>query len=128
MKKKRILLVEDHSITRRGLKSYLSSACPELDVEEARNGREALDCVAAQPPAVIIMDMVMPRLDGATATKEIKASWPEVKIILLLLDPGQGQSALESGADAYLLKDSDPGSLLEVISDMGIPSLGAGDT
>ena len=127
MKKKRILIVEDHSITRRGLKNYLSSAYPELEIYEARNGREAVDCVAEEPPDVIIMDMVMPRLDGANATREIKARLPEVKILLLLLDPGQGQLALESGADAYLLKDSDPGELLEILSEMGIASLETGD-
>ena len=120
MKKKRILVVEDHSITRRGLKNYLSSANPALEIEEARNGRQAVDHVAAKPPDVIIMDMVMPHLDGASATQEIKASWPEVKVLLLLLDPEQGQSALESGADAYLLKDSDPGELLEVLEEMCI--------
>lgn len=126
MKKKRILVVEDHSITRRGLKNYLTSAYPEFKIEEARNGREAVDRVAAQIPDAIIMDMVMPRVDGTRATQEIKAHWPEVKIVLLLLDPGQGQSALESGADAYLLKDSDPGELLEVLGEMGITSLEAG--
>jgi DNA-binding NarL/FixJ family response regulator len=126
MKNKRILVVEDHSITRRGLKNYLLSAYPEFEIEEARNGREAVDRVVGQIPDAIIMDMVMPRVDGARATQEIKAHWPEVKIVLLLLDPSQGQSALESGADAYLLKDGDPGELLEVLGDMGIASPQAG--
>jgi DNA-binding NarL/FixJ family response regulator len=122
MKKKHILIVEDHSITRRGLKNYLLSAYPELEIEEARNGREAVDRVAAKAPDLIIMDMIMPRMDGASATYEIKASWPEVKILLLLLDPRQGQSALESGADAYLLKDGDPGELIDAVGDLGIAS------
>lgn len=122
MKKKHILIVEDHSITRRGLKNYLLSAYPELEIEEARNGREAVDRVAAKAPDLIIMDMIMPRMDGASATCEIKASWPEVKILLLLLDPRQGQSALESGADAYLLKDGDPGELIDAVGDLGIAS------
>ncbi len=123
MDSKRILIVEDHSITRRGLKNYLSSAYPELEIEEARNGREAVDRVAENAPDVIIMDMVMPRMDGARATRDIKARWPEVKILLLLLDPRQGQSALDSGADAYLLKDGDPGDLIDAVGDMGIASL-----
>jgi two-component system NarL family response regulator len=126
MKKMRILIVEDHSITRRGLTNYLLSAYPEIEIEEARNGREAVDRVAAQPPDAIIMDMVMPRMDGARASREIKARWPEVKIVLLLLDPGQGQSALDSGADAYLLKHSDPGDLLEVLGELGITTAEAG--
>jgi DNA-binding NarL/FixJ family response regulator len=128
MNNKRILLVEDHSLTRRGLKNYLLSAFPEIKVEEAKNGREAVDRVSVQLPDVIIMDMIMPRLDGARATQEIKSSWPGVKIILLLLDPGQGQLALECGADAYLLKEGDGGELLSILREMGIASLEEGDT
>jgi len=120
MKQKRILVVEDHSITRRGLTNYLSSASPFVEIEQARNGREAVDLVAQNPPDIIVMDMVMPRMDGSSAAREIKADWPDVKILLLLLDPGQGQLALESGADAYLLKDSDPGELLEVLEELGV--------
>ena len=127
MEKKRILVVEDHSITRRGLKNYLLSAYPELEIEEARNGREAVDRVAEALPDVIIMDMVMPRMDGASATREIKARWPQVKIVLLLLDPEQGQSALDCGADAYLLKEGDTRELLKILGEMGITSLEEGD-
>ena len=127
MKKKRILVVEDHSITRRGLTNFLLSVNSELEVVEARNGREAVDQVAKKPPVVIIMDMVMPHMDGARAALEIKSSWPAVKILLLLLDPGQGQSALDSGADAYLLKDSDPGELLEVLAEMGLSAFNQAD-
>ena len=123
MKIQTILVVEDHTISRRGLKNFLSAAYPEFEIEDARNGREAVDRVSAhQPPDVIIMDMVMPRLDGVKATREIKSQWPEVKIILLILDPGQGQLALESGADSYLLKTSDSGELLAVLGDMGLPT------
>ncbi|MEA3441525.1 MAG: response regulator transcription factor [Chloroflexota bacterium] len=116
--KKRILVVEDHTITRHGITNYLLSAYPNLEIEEARNGREAVDRIAEETPDVIIMDMVMPRMDGARATREIKAGWPSVKIVLMLLDPKQGQLALESGADAYLLKDGDPGELLGVLEEM----------
>ena len=119
----RILLAEDHAITRRGLKSYLIAAYPGVEIEQARNGREALDRVAIMPPDVVIMDMVMPRLDGARAAQEIKSSWPEVKILLLLLDPAQGGLALASGADAYLLKCGDPEELLDALEDMGIAVL-----
>jgi CheY-like chemotaxis protein len=125
MKMKYILVVEDHSITRRGLCNYLSSAFPEFEIQEARNGRDAVDQVAAQQPDVIIMDMVMPRMDGGTAAEEIKLHWPEVKILLLLLETEQGHRALESGADAYLLKYGDPGELVKVLGDLGITSVEA---
>ena len=115
-----IVLVEDHAITLRSLKNYLMAVYPEFEIKYARNGREAVNRVAIQPPDVIVMDMVMPYLDGAKATQEIKARWPEVKIILLLLDPKQGHLALESGADAYLFKSGDVNDLVSVLGEMGI--------
>ena len=118
----RILVVEDHAITLRSLKNYLMAVYPEFEIKFARNGREAVNRVAIQPPDVIVMDMIMPYLDGAKATQEIKARWPEVKIILLLLDPKQGHLALESGADAYLLKNGDVNDLVSVLGDMGLAS------
>ena len=127
MKKKRILVVEDHSITRRSLMAFLTSKWPEFAIEEARNGREAVERVTAHPPDAIVMDLVMPHLDGAKATREIKAQWPEVKIIILILDPGQGQQALQAGADAYLLKEGDPGELLALISELVVPDSESGD-
>ena len=116
----RILVVEDHAITLRSLKNYLMAHFPGHEIKYARNGQEALERVASQPPDVILMDMVMPRLDGARATEEIKRNWPEVKVILLLLDPHQGQKAIYCGADAYLLKEGEPGELLEILKDMGL--------
>lgn len=127
MSKKRILVVDDHSITRRSLMALLTSKWPEFAVEGARNGREAVDKVAAHPPDAVVMDLVMPHLDGAKATREIKAQWPEIKVIILILDPSQGQQALEAGADAYMLKEGDPGELLDLISELGVPDSESGD-
>jgi len=127
MRKKRILVVDDHSITRRSLMALLTSKWPGFAVESARNGREAVDKVTAHPPDAIVMDLVMPHLDGAKATREIKAQWPEVKVIILILDPDQGQQALEAGADAYLLKEGDPGELLAVINELVVPDSETGD-
>jgi DNA-binding NarL/FixJ family response regulator len=118
MKKKHILVVEDHSLTRRSLMAFLNSKWPELTIEAARNGREAVDKVAAHPPEVIVMDLVMPHLDGAKATREIKSQWPEVKVIILILDPNQGNQAVQAGADGYLLKDGDPNELHTLISEL----------
>ena len=118
--KKRILVVKDHAITLRSLKNYFMAVYPKVEIKYARNGREAVDWVAVQPPDVVVMDLVMPHLDGARATQEIKAGWPEVKVVLLLLDPKQGKLALESGADAYLLIGSDPHELVAVLGDLGL--------
>jgi two-component system NarL family response regulator len=73
------------------------------------------------------MDLVMPHLDGAKATREIKAQWPEIKIIILILERSQGQQALQAGVDAYLFKEGDPGELLAVISELGVPDSESGD-
>lgn len=127
MNQKRILVVEDHSITRCSLMALLNSKWPEFTIEDSRNGREAVDKVSDHPPDVIVMDLVMPRLDGAKTTREIKAQWPEVKVILLLLDPRQGQQAFESGADAYLLKEGNPDELLTLISELIVPDSESGD-
>lgn len=102
------------------MKNYLLAVNSGLEIEQARNGREALDRVAAKLPDVIIMDMVMPRLGGARATRQIKANWPEVKILLLLLDPTQGGLALESGSDAYLLKSGNSQELLNILEELGV--------
>ena len=127
MKKKRILVAEDHSITRRGLTNFLSSAYSDIEIEEVRNGREALNRVTKSQPDMIIMDMVMPHMGGGSATREIKTSWPEIKVILLILDPEQGKHALDCGADAYLLKEGDTGELLEVIRELFISVPDTGD-
>jgi DNA-binding NarL/FixJ family response regulator len=127
MSKKRILIVDDHSITRRSLMALFTSKWPEFTIEGARNGREAVDKVIALPPEAIVMDLVMPHLDGAKATREIKAQWPEVKVIILILDPSQGQQALQAGADAYLLKEGDPDELLTLISELILTDSESGD-
>lgn len=98
--------------------NFLTSKWLDYVVEEARNGREAVTKVTAHPPDVIVMDLVMPHLDGAWATREIKAQWPEIKVIILVLEPSQGQGALQAGADSYLLKDSDPDELPGVIREL----------
>ncbi len=128
MSKKRILVVDDHSITRRSLMALLTSKWPDSAVESAKNGRSAVDKVTAHPPDAIVMDLIMPHLDGAKATREIKAHWSEIKVIILILDPSQGQQALEAGADAYMLKEGDPGELLDLISELVVADSESGDT
>ena len=117
MNKQRILVVEDNAVALRSLQKYLAAVFPSIEVSSARNGREAIDQAAKLSPDLVIMDMVMPRMDGAKAAQEIKARWPKIKVVLLLLDPKQGQLALESGADAYLLKTDDSSDLLSLLEE-----------
>ena len=83
MNKIRIVIADDHSLMRIGLKSFLSSV-PDMDVVgEAENGEQALDMVLSTHPDVVVMDLMMPVVDGAEATRRILAAAPETKVIIL---------------------------------------------
>ncbi|SMB92597.1 response regulator [Deinococcus hopiensis] len=113
----RVLLVDDHDVVRQGLRMYLGLD-DELEViGEARNGQQAVTLVAADPPNVVIMDLLMPVMDGVTAIREIKRQHPEVEIIALTsaLDDSKVIGAVEAGACGYLLKDASSNVLLEAI-------------
>jgi DNA-binding NarL/FixJ family response regulator len=105
-----LLLVDDQSLIRRGLKALLKPE-PELMVlGEAGNGREALDWLrsATQLPDVILMDVRMPEMDGVAATGAIVQEFPTVKILILTTfdDTEYVAQALQNGASGYLLKDT----------------------
>ena len=103
----RILLADDHKITRQGLRSLLEKQ-PDLEVvAEAEEGRTAVDLVQELVPNVVIMDVSMPDLNGMEATRQIVAEFPNVKIIALSMhsDSLFVTEMLRSGASGYLLKD-----------------------
>jgi DNA-binding NarL/FixJ family response regulator len=104
MNVQRILVVDDHHAVRRSLMTLLREVYPGAGIEEAHNGREALDVVAADPPDLVLIDAVMPHVDGIEATRQIKARWPQVRVLVLVLDLRQRDRALDAGADAWLLK------------------------
>jgi DNA-binding NarL/FixJ family response regulator len=111
----RVLVVDDHTVVRRGVVAYLE-ALEDVDVAgEAGNGREALDQLAraaahAELPDVVLMDLQMPELDGVTATGEIVRCFPGVKVVILTSfgETERVHAALEKGASGYLLKDAGP--------------------
>jgi DNA-binding NarL/FixJ family response regulator len=111
----RILVVDDHHAVRRGLAIYLREACPQAHVDEAQGGRQAICLVAAEPPDVVVMDVVMPDLDGVQATRQIKAQQPGIKVIGLSLNWRQSELALDAGADACFLKGQTPHDLVTII-------------
>ena len=103
-----VLLVDDHVLVRQGMKLLLGQD-PELQVVgEAGNGLEALKQTELLRPQVILMDLLMPIMDGITAIGEIKARFPDVEIIALtsVLEDASVVSAVRAGAIGYLLKDS----------------------
>jgi len=108
LRKYRIVIAEDYTIVREGLRSLLSSY-PDFEiVGEAEDGREAIQCVERLKPDLILMDLSLPRTDGMTAIKEIKYRSPETKILVLTVHKTEGyvRRALEAGANGYILKDA----------------------
>ncbi len=113
----RVMLVDDHGMVRRGLAAFLSIQ-PDLSlVGEAANGQEAIaECERSQPD-IILMDLIMPEMDGATAIKIIKERWPNIQIIALTSFPEKDlvHRALQSGAISYLLKNVSANDLAKAI-------------
>ncbi len=105
----RVILADDHAILRRGL-TILLEARPEVTVvAEASDGREAIDLTERLRPDVVIMDVAMPRFNGIQATREIRARFPQTKVVILSAhgDPDSLGHAMVAGASAFLIKRSD---------------------
>lgn len=106
--KNRIVIAEDHTILREGLRSLLSSHSDFEIVGEAEDGREAIRCVENLSPDLVLMDLSMPRMNGMGAIREIKKRFPETKILALTVHKTEEYvlATLEAGSDGYLLKDA----------------------
>jgi NarL family two-component system response regulator LiaR len=103
----RVLLVDDHAMVRRGLATFLKVFDDLQLAGEAENGADAIQRCAENPPDVVLMDMVMPGMDGVSATRAIRRQFPKVQV-LALTSFKEGElikNALEAGAIGYLLKD-----------------------
>jgi DNA-binding NarL/FixJ family response regulator len=105
----RVLIVDDHAVVRRGLRGFLD-LLDDIEVAgEAENGLEAVEASARLVPDVILMDLLMPELDGLGAIAQIKSAQPEIEIVALtsFIEEEKVTTALEAGATGYLLKDAD---------------------
>ncbi len=113
----RVLLVDDHAVVRSGLGAFLMVYDDLELVGEAENGRDALRMVPELNPDVIIMDLVMPEMDGATATRKIREQYPHTQIIALtsFREDTLVQGALQAGAISYLLKNVSADELARAI-------------
>ena len=113
----KILLVDDHQIVRLGLKSYLELQEDIAEVSEAVNGKEGVEKALASRPDVIIMDIVMPEMNGIEATLAILKEWPEAKILILTsyLDNEKIYPVLDAGAHGYMLKTSSAEEILRAV-------------
>jgi NarL family two-component system response regulator LiaR len=114
----RILLVDDHEIVRKGIIALLATEANIKVVGEAANGEEAILQAKALDPDVILMDLVMPTLDGIQAIQQIKTWKPETRILVLtsFVDDSKVFPAIKAGALGYLLKDSHPNDLVQAIN------------
>ena len=123
----RVLVVDDHAIIRKGLKAVLDLV-PDIElVGEAENGRQAIRLDLELQPDVILMDLMMPELDGISSIREIKTQRPEARILVLTNFAGEDMivPAIKAGAMGYHLKESSPNTLEEAIRQVyrGEPSL-----
>jgi two-component system, NarL family, response regulator LiaR len=117
MEKIRLILVDDHVVVRQGLKMVLGLE-PDLEIiAEANNGQEALGLVKKYNPQVVLMDLLMPVMDGVSAIRAIKKDYPDVEVVALtsVLEDRLVIDAVEAGAAGYLLKESGPEELVEAI-------------
>lgn len=117
MKGKRIIIAEDHTILREGLKSLLSSD-EELEIiGEAGDGLEAIRRVNELEPDMVLLDLTMPRMNGMDAIREIKKNHPETRVLVLTVHKTEEYvlASLRAGADGYVLKDSTRAELVMAI-------------
>jgi len=104
----RLMLVDDHPVVRDGLRGMLSGQPGFEVVCEAANGAEALEKMETCQPDVVLMDLRMPQMDGASAIQALRARWPAVRVLVLTTYDSDAEimKAIEAGATGYLLKDA----------------------
>ncbi len=113
----KIVLVDDHHVVRKGLALLLNSHPDMSVIGEGTNGKEAIELAKKLTPEIMIMDLLMPVMDGIDATKHIVETIPNVKVLILtsMSDQDHAIPALDAGASGYLLKESDPEELILAI-------------
>lgn len=114
----RILLADDHTVLRNGLRLLLERQPGFEVVGEARDGRETVDLADKLNPNVIVLDIAMPQLSGIEAARQISASHPEIAIVILSMHADEGYllRALKAGAKGYVLKDTDEAGLINAVN------------
>jgi NarL family two-component system response regulator LiaR len=113
----RVLIVDDHAVVREGLRTFLELQDGIEVVGEASDGTEALEQAEQLEPDVVLMDLVMPRLDGVGAMRQLRERSPQIRVIVLtsFLDDDRLLPAIQAGAAGYLLKDVEPTELAQAV-------------
>ncbi|HWO78304.1 MAG TPA: response regulator transcription factor [Bacillus sp. (in: firmicutes)] len=116
----KLIIADDHPIVRRGLVFFLKTQSDITVIGEASNGNEVIQLAEDLQPDLVLMDLLMPGLNGIEATKKIKARNPNIRIIILTSFSDQDQviPAIEAGADGYQLKDVEPDILVQAIHEV----------
>jgi NarL family two-component system response regulator LiaR len=112
-----VLIVDDHSVVRQGLRTFLDLHDDIQVVGEASGGAEAIELAERLAPDIVLMDLVMPGMDGIEATRQIRAHYPGTKVIALtsFLEDELVFPALDAGVSGYLMKDLTPPELAQAI-------------
>ncbi len=112
-----VLLVDDHEVVRKGVRAFLEAHAEFEVVGEARSGEEAIQLTEEYIPDVVLMDLIMPGMDGVEATRQVKNTSPRTQIVVLTSyhEDEYVFPALEAGATSYILKDVDLDELAEAI-------------
>jgi two-component system, NarL family, response regulator LiaR len=113
----KVLIVDDHQVVRQGLRTFLELQDDISVIGEAQNGRQAVDLVRQLEPDIVLMDLVMPDMDGITATRQLRTLGATTKVIALtsFSEDDKVFPAIQAGAASYLLKDVSPDELVEAI-------------
>ena len=113
----RVLLADDHTLVRQGLRALLEREADIKVIGEATNGKEVIKKTEALRPDIVVMDVSMPRLNGIEATQKITADHPDVRVVVLSMHAGEDyvKGMLRAGASGYVLKDAPANDLLSAI-------------
>jgi DNA-binding NarL/FixJ family response regulator len=113
----RVLLVDDHAMVRRGMRDFLDLHDDLVVVGEAADGLAALEAVATLLPDVVVMDLLMPGLDGIATTAQLKARHPTIEVVAItsFIEEDRIAAAIEAGASGFLLKDAEADDLATAI-------------
>src|SRR4051812_4589728 len=120
MRKINVLLVDDHTVVRQGLRALLAAEEDMEVIGEAENGRQAVALAKKSPPDVVVMDVAMPLLNGLEATRQISKSVPTAKVLVLTSygDDDCVQQLMHAGACGYLIKQTAANDLLRAIREV----------
>jgi two-component system response regulator NreC len=113
----RVLIADDHTVVRSGVRLLLETEPDIVVVGEARDGSEVVAMAETLQPDVVLMDIAMPDMDGMAATRQIKAAWPQINILGLTMHRTDEYffEMLKAGASGYVLKGADPGDLIAAV-------------